>query len=142
MVTPCGFESHLSHQKKPRAIGSGLFLVCEAGLERAAERSEVKKCPGDTFLARGRVPGKRMAIPKDRQAVSGNRYSPFRCNPPKSELDHSPSQGRIAIRPKNTPIMRAIHESPLRCYYKTVRKIGICLRIYIVGGGALDTPFS
>ena len=44
----------------------------------------------------------------------------------KSELDHVPSQGRITIRPKNTPTTRAIRESPLRCYYKAVRKIGIC----------------
>ena len=70
MVTPCGFESHLSHQKKPRVIGSGLFLVRAAGLERPALRSRAKKCPGDTFLGRGRVPGNRMAVPKDRQAIS------------------------------------------------------------------------
>ena len=70
MVTPCGFESHLSHQKKPRANGSGLFLVRAAGLERPALRSRAKKCPGDTFLGRGRVPGNRMAVPKDRQAIS------------------------------------------------------------------------
>ena len=32
------------------------------GLERSAEQSEVKKCPVDTFLDRGRVPRSQTAV--------------------------------------------------------------------------------
>ena len=63
-------------------MAQATFSCCFAAIHlEGGERSEVKKCPGDTFLARGRVPGNRMEIPKDRQAISGIRYSPFRCNP-------------------------------------------------------------
>ena len=46
-------------------MGVSDFLMGCGGLERAAERSEVKKCPGDTFLARGRVPGVPNASRRD-----------------------------------------------------------------------------
>ena len=52
----CRFESCHPHQKKDSALrGCCPFLVWTADSKRAAERSEVKKCPVDTFLARGKV---------------------------------------------------------------------------------------
>ena len=50
MVMPCGFESHLSHQKRGRPNGRPLFWY-QKGLEKP-----LKKRAGGTFLGRGRVP--------------------------------------------------------------------------------------
>ena len=49
MVTPCGFESHLSHQNK-RGGNSLLFYFGKMGLERP-----LRKHAGGMFLGRGRV---------------------------------------------------------------------------------------
>ncbi len=58
MVTPCGFESHLSHQKIQMPVGHLDFLMLELGLEEGdLAVGEVTKCPVDTWLARGRVYG-------------------------------------------------------------------------------------
>ena len=46
-----------------------LFLFGEWDLKRAALRSKVKKCPVDTFLARGKVPLFPGAV---RRTVNGN----------------------------------------------------------------------
>ena len=48
-----GFESLPAYQNEHLRV---FVLFLFSGLERTAERSEVKKCPGDTFLVRGRVP--------------------------------------------------------------------------------------
>ena len=48
---PCGFESHLSHQKTVIPIGYHSFFMLEAGLERA-----LNKQSGGLFVARGRSP--------------------------------------------------------------------------------------
>ena len=52
MVSPCGFESHLSHQISPNSFwDSEIFLFGrELGLERP-----FRKHASDMFLGRGRV---------------------------------------------------------------------------------------
>ena len=50
-----GFESLLAYQKGRYPFGYLPFWYFKRDSKRAAERSEVKKCPVDTFLARGRV---------------------------------------------------------------------------------------
>ena len=52
-------ESH----HPPHLWKSKRFSEWMMGLERAAEGREVKKCPGDTFLARGRVLWVPVALP-------------------------------------------------------------------------------
>ena len=47
-------------------MAQATFSCCFAAIHlEGGERSEVKKCPGDTFLARGRVPGNRMTVRKE-----------------------------------------------------------------------------
>ena len=52
MVSPCGFESHLSHQEEHHPLGGVLLgFVREMGLER-----RIRKQSGGLFSRRGRVP--------------------------------------------------------------------------------------
>ena len=56
MVSPCGFESHLSHQKIRIPIGDPDFLMQKWDSKRAAlPLGKAIRCPVDTLLARGRV---------------------------------------------------------------------------------------
>ena len=56
----CGFESHYPPQKRkshPDRGGFFVSLLVVMGLEESGPtEGRVKKCPGDIFLARGRVP--------------------------------------------------------------------------------------
>ena len=57
MVMPCGFESHLSHQKRNTTLTGGVSFLREMGLEEAdLAFGKVAKCPANTWLGRGRVP--------------------------------------------------------------------------------------
>ena len=137
-------EGGLGHSSPPLAPekAPSQWLGAFSGARGGTRKAVKKTCRWHVFR-----PWESPRKPNDGSQRTGRRFPAIGTAPSdaihnKSELDHVPSQGRSTIRPKNTPIMRAIRESPLRCYYKTVRKIGICLRIYIVGGGALDAPFS
>ena len=56
MVSPCGFESHLSHQNSGYPYGvTGIFYASMGLEEGGLAIGKVKKCPVDIFLARGRV---------------------------------------------------------------------------------------
>ena len=46
-------------------FGYPYFLIHRRDSKRAAERSEVTKCPGDTWLARGRVHSHQSAVRQD-----------------------------------------------------------------------------
>ena len=57
MVMPCGFESHLSHQKNRGYRWYPLFFCAEMGLEEAGHAvGGAKNMPATCFLGRGRVP--------------------------------------------------------------------------------------
>ena len=51
---PCGFESHLSHQKREGTFGTLSFLVCERDSKNEIQQSSglllAGKGPGDTFI--------------------------------------------------------------------------------------------
>ena len=54
---PCGFESHLSHQKNRGYRWYPLFFCAEMGLEEAGHAvGGAKNMPATCFLGRGRVP--------------------------------------------------------------------------------------
>ena len=61
--TPCGFESHLSHQKEHHPKGWCSFWFCarDGARKSGTPVGRANKCPGDTCLARGRVPQKQDA---------------------------------------------------------------------------------
>ena len=66
-----GFESHHPPHKKRQTVGSVFFYGPGMGFEEPGPcAARVKKCPGDTFLGQGRIPGCRSAIRKDRETAS------------------------------------------------------------------------
>ena len=57
MVMPWGFESPLSHQKSEIPIRVSQIFYARGGTRKGGlAEGKVRKCPVDTFLARGRVP--------------------------------------------------------------------------------------
>ena len=60
MVMPCGFESHLSHQKIQIPQWVSGFFAAQMGLERP-----LRKHAGGMFLGRGRVPQSSDASRRD-----------------------------------------------------------------------------
>ena len=106
MVMPCGFESHLSHQKIQIPIRVSGFFNAQMGLETAAPvRRLVQKVSGGHFLARGRVHERRSAVRRTvklrsfKEAKStpiGGAFFGYRCVARKGGT--SPQTGAKSVR--------------------------------------------
>ena len=57
-----GFESHYPPHKKRQPIRVVFFYEIMGFEESGPTVGRVKKCPGDTFLARGRIHGSKIAV--------------------------------------------------------------------------------